>query len=310
MTAEGCTPRRLCHRGLLYRGVPEYLDALAAFVEEGLQAGEPVMVAVPGSKGNAIHDRVKHEGTYFVDMAELGRNPGRIIPAVEEFLEHHYDQPSRFVGEPIWVGRSAGEIAEATRHEALINVAFADRPMTILCPYDGEALPTGVLDGLWRTHPEVHDAGLSKRSREYGDPSSVYADEDWPLSDRPAGVEVRPFQSDNDLSNLRVLVQQFGWRAGLSVDRVDDFVLAVSEVAGNSVRHGGGRGDLSLWRNDEGAVICEIRDAGHITDPLAGRHAPGPDLDVTGLWLVNQLCDLVEIRSGPVGTRVRLTLVS
>ncbi len=243
-------------------------------------------------------------------MAELGRNPGRIIPAVQEFLQQHQGQPARFVGEPIWLGRRAGEIAEATRHEALMNVAFADRPVTILCPYDGDALPSGVLDGLWRTHPEVLCAGLSELSRAYRDPSSVYADEAWPLSHRPPGVEVRSFHSDTDLSDLRVWVQHFGWRSGLPVDRVDDLVLAVSEVAGNSVRHGGGRGDLSLWCDDEGAVVCEIRDAGYITDPLAGRHAPGPDLDVTGLWLVNQLCDLVEIRSGPGGTQVRLTLAS
>jgi anti-sigma regulatory factor (Ser/Thr protein kinase) len=244
-------------------------------------------------------------------MAELGRNPGRIIPAVEEFLQQHPGRPARFVGEPIWSGRSAGEIAEATRHEALINVALADRPVTVLCPYDGNAVPASALDGLWRTHPEVMHGGLSEPSRTYGDPSVVCADGAWPLSPRPAGVEVRPFHSDTDLADLRVWVQQFGWAAGLSVDRVDDLVLVVSEVAGNSVRHGGGRGDLSLWWcDDQSAVICEIRDAGHITDPLVGRHAPGPDHDVTGLWLVNQLCDLVEVRSGPGGTRVRLTLAS
>jgi anti-sigma regulatory factor (Ser/Thr protein kinase) len=293
----------------LYRGIPEYLNALTAFVDEGLQAGEPVMVALPGSKGDAVHDRVNFEGTFFVDMAELGGNPGRIIPAVEEFLQQHPGRPARFVGEPIWSGRRAAEIAEATRHEALINLALADSPVTVLCPYDGDAVPAGALDCLWRTHPEVTDAGFSEPSPTYGDPTEVCADGAWPLSARPTGVEVRQFHSESDLANIRVWVQQFGWRAGLSVDRVDDLVLAVSEVAGNSIRHGGGRGDLSLWW-DEGAVICEIRDAGHITDPLVGRHAPGPDHDVTGLWLVNQLCDLVEIRSGSGGTQVRLTLVA
>jgi hypothetical protein len=51
-----------------------------------------------------------------------------------------------------------------------------------------------------------------------------------------------------------------------------------------------------------------VRDQGEITDPLVGRYPPGPDLDVNGLWLVNQLCDLVQIRSGPDGTYVRLTI--
>jgi anti-sigma regulatory factor (Ser/Thr protein kinase) len=310
MTPECSNSGGLSHRALLYRGMPEYLDVVAAFVEEGLQAGEPVMVVVPGPNAAAVRDRLCRDGTYFVDMAELGRNPGRIIPAVQEFLQQHQGRRARFVGEPIWSGRGDDEIAEASRHEALINVALARLPLTALCPYDGNALPASVLDDLWRTHPEVAHGGRSELSRAYGDPTDFYRDDAWPLTPRPPGVETRQFHSDTDLADLRIRVQHFGWAAGLSVDRVDDLVLAVSEVAGNSVRHGGGRGDLSLWRNDEGAVVCEVRDAGHIADPLAGRHAPGPDHDVTGLWLVNQLCDLVEIRSGPDGTQVRLTLTS
>jgi 1,4-alpha-glucan branching enzyme len=69
---------------------------------------------------------------------------------------------------------------------------------------------------------------------------------------------------------------------------------------------GGGYGVLCVWGNREGAVVCEVRDAGQITDPLVGRQAPGPD--VNGLWQVNQLCDLVEIRSGRAGPQVRLTM--
>jgi hypothetical protein len=37
-------------------------------------------------------------------------------------------------------------------------------------------------------------------------------------------------------------------------------VLAVDEVATNSLRHGGGRGTLRIWR-DADAVVCEVRDA-------------------------------------------------
>jgi hypothetical protein len=41
--------------------------------------------------------------------------------------------------------------------------------------------------------------------------------------------------------------------------------------------------------------------------PLADRERPLPDLSAPrGLWLANQLCDLVQIRSLPEGTVVRL----
>ena len=55
------------------------------------------------------------------------------------------------------------------------------------------------------------------------------------------------------------------------------------------------------------AVVCEVRDGGHIDAPLVGRERPSLERPGgRGLWLVNQLCDLVQIRSFPTGTVVRL----
>ena len=94
--------------------------------------------------------------------------------------------------------------------------------------------------------------------------------------------------------------------AGLDAARTADLVLAVDEVATNSLRHGGGRGTLRIWQ-DADALVCEVRDAGRIEDPLAGRVRPPLDRDGgRGLWLVNQLCDLVQLRTLPTGAVVRL----
>lgn len=79
------------------------------------------------------------------------------------------------------------------------------------------------------------------------------------------------------------------------------------ELASNSVRHGGGSGQLILWARTPHAV-CEVRDAGLITDPLVGRRRPGFRLEHggAGLWTANQLCDLLLIHSTPAsGTAVR-----
>jgi len=85
-----------------------------------------------------------------------------------------------------------------------------------------------------------------------------------------------------------------------------DLVLAVNEVATNSVRHGGGAGTLTLWR-DEDMVLCDIRDTGRFSEPLIGRVQPTPEPGGGyGLWVVNQVCDLVQIRSGDDGNVVRL----
>ena len=56
-----------------------------------------------------------------------------------------------------------------------------------------------------------------------------------------------------------------------------------------------------------GALVVEVRDAGRIADPLVGRQLPSWDaVGGRGLWLANQLCDLVQIRSSDTGTVVRI----
>jgi anti-sigma regulatory factor (Ser/Thr protein kinase) len=84
----------------------------------------------------------------------------------------------------------------------------------------------------------------------------------------------------------------------------------VNEIASNSLLHGGGRGVLRVWRQGR-RVVCEIRDRGRLDDPLADRDLPSPESTVgRGLWIANQLCDLVQIRSFPTGTVVRLHMAS
>ena len=64
-----------------------------------------------------------------------------------------------------------------------------------------------------------------------------------------------------------------------------------------------------MWRDGE-ALVCEVSDDGWITDPLAGSHPDSDHWDGGhGLRIANELCDLVELRSGPWGTTVRLHIL-
>jgi len=88
--------------------------------------------------------------------------------------------------------------------------------------------------------------------------------------------------------------------------KVQDFILAVSEVSTNSLRYGGGRGVARVWTNGATSVF-EIRDEGVIDRALAGRIRPTPGQPSGyGLWLANQVCDLVQIRTFDSGSVVRL----
>jgi anti-sigma regulatory factor (Ser/Thr protein kinase) len=108
-----------------------------------------------------------------------------------------------------------------------------------------------------------------------------------------------------DLSRVRAVVLKHAREAGLLEARASDLVLAVSELAGNTLRHTRSGGTLTVWRVP-GELVCEIHDQGTITDPLAGRRRPAPGtLGGQGLWLVHQVCDQVELHSGEGGTTVR-----
>ncbi len=127
-------------------------------------------------------------------------------------------------------------------------------------------------------------------------------------SPAPAG-EVRELAFDiRALAALRHAIAGWADEAMVHSASAEDLVLAVNELASNSVRHGGGRGTLRYWREAQ-ALVCEVHDAGHIEDPHVGRTRPGPEAHSgRGLWLVNQLCDEMQIRSSCSGTVVRVKM--
>jgi len=114
------------------------------------------------------------------------------------------------------------------------------------------------------------------------------------------------FVYTTNLSEVRALAEKRARVAGLPDDRVADFVIAVSEVAGNTVRHAKSPGSVEIW-SDGDEIVCEIRDDGVIADPLAGREPPPPEANGGhGLWLVYQVCDRVELHSDKDGTVIRM----
>ncbi|GAA2410684.1 anti-sigma factor RsbA family regulatory protein [Streptomyces glaucosporus] len=305
-------PEPFVHPALFYRTSEEYLAGVGGFVTAALDAGDPVLVAVPGPRLGLLREylgagKSPADRLTLVDMTEFGRNPGRILAGLRDFADRHAGRPARIVGEPIWARRSPAEVVEATRHEALINAAFTGRTATILCPYDTAALPPAVRDGACRTHPVLWEGGTERPSPHYAGPAAVNADCDaLPLAPAPAGARTVVFAA-GDLGEVRHHADSWAHEAGLDAPRRGDFVLAVAEAAANSIAHGGGRGTLSLWA-DRTSCVAQISDRGRLTDPLAGRRRPTLDSadGGRGLWMMHQLCDLVESRATADGLTLRL----
>ena len=302
------------HEALLYAGGDDFLRSTARFIRDGIEAGEPTLVVVSAAKIDRLRDELGRDadGTVvFADMAGVGANPGRIIPAWQDFVDAHPDPTVRLrgIGEPVWAERDAATLLECQRHETLLNVAFgAGRPWWLLCPYDTETLAAEVITEAERSHPFVTDERGGRRSATYGG-VQAFSSLDAPLDAPPAGARTRSF-TWGSLAALRTATSAEAARAGLLSSRIADLVLAVNEVATNSLSHGGGEGRMRVWHGDR-SVVCEVSDAGHMDRPLVDRQRPGADpREPRGLWLANQLCDLVQLRSSRSGTTVRLHMLA
>ena len=213
MDVAGSTGSGLQHLALFYRDTDEYLSAVAAFVSGFATRAEPSFIAIPGR----LHAKLRHAlpvaaPVAFADMCDFGRNPARILPAVQAFIESAAGEPSIFVGEPIWPGRSPAETCEATRHEALINLAFAGAATTIICPYDATRLPREVIADARRTHPQVTTPdGPPERSLAFAGPGLMPPACDRPLAPVPAGAHTVSYRLG--LRELRLLIADYAQRA-------------------------------------------------------------------------------------------------
>jgi anti-sigma regulatory factor (Ser/Thr protein kinase) len=298
------------HEALFYAGARDFVRQLAPFVRDGVAAGEPVLVMVTADKIELLRTELGEDAGHvlFADMAEAGRNPGRIISAWSDFAAANAASGARMrgIGEPIWAGRSPEELVECQHHESLINLAFDHVDgFRLVCPYDTSALPPDVIEEARRSHPLVLDGELQACDAYRGLAAIVPAS--GPLAP-PRGPSVEMGFQQTSIEAVRRIVAAEAEQAGLSRERTADLVLAANEAATNSVRHGGGEGVVRLWR-DDGAFVCELRDRGRIDQPLVGRTRPESRVaGGHGLWLAHQLCDLVQLRSRRSGTVVRLRM--
>ncbi|OZM78125.1 sensor histidine kinase [Pseudonocardia sp. MH-G8] len=298
---------RFAHPALFYRGEDAYLAGTLPFVRDGLAAGDPVAVAVPRPNLSLLRTALGDaaQDVLLLDMSEVGRNPGRILAEVlHAAADRHPDRHVRIIGEPIWPGRTTLEYPACVQHEALINLSFRGRHVTVLCPYDAEGLDAAVLADAAQTHPLLIEDGGRRASSTYA-PERAVSRMNTALPEPPA----RPFDFDASLLGAARRIAAAGAEhAGLSEDRVDDFVLGIGELTANSIQHGGGRGTLHVWVED-GMLAGEVRDSGRFDDPLAGRRRP-PDTSLggRGLQVVHHIADLVRTHVGPHGTTTRLYL--
>ena len=207
------------HEALLYADQDAFLAGTVPFLEEGLRGGERMLVALGADRIAALMAALERgaDCVRFADMAHVGANPARIIPIWRDFVAGREDDaPARTIGEPIWAGRSAAELVECQRHEALLNLAFATTPdFRLLCPYDTAALPAAVIAEARRSHPHVTVGHNRAPSAAYPGLPAITEPFASPLPAPPQTAERYGFDA-HGLPCLREVVAAHATLAGLT----------------------------------------------------------------------------------------------
>ena len=297
------------HEAMFYRGDEDFLSGLVPFIREGLERDEMVVVAEPRARLTLVRDGLGDDAdaVRFLEMEQIGRNPATIIAAWAAALEEQTaaGRTLRGIGEPAWYGRREVELVECQLHELLLNRAFDDGPAWRLrCPYAEQLLPRSVCHGALEAHP-IRSTAVDRQSSDEFVPGGDAAAFAAPLP-QPREAVLRGTYQAGDVPATRRTVAQYARTVGLSDEQVEALELAASELATNSIRHGGGSGTVAMWMQD-GAAVVEFSDSGHVADPLTGRRTPTfEQVGGRGLYLVHQVCDLVQVRSSARGTTVRI----
>lgn len=107
---------------------------------------------------------------------------------------------------------------------------------------------------------------------------------------------------------MRSEIHDIAIRAGFA-ERAGDVAIALTELVANAQEHGEPPFLVDAWW--DGRLVIEVsnRGAGLDDDSIWRRQPPRPDeVRGRGLWLVRNLVDVVDIRSGAERTVVRVEL--
>ena|SRR5688572_10602113 len=124
--------------------------------------------------------------------------------------------------------------------------------------------------------------------------------------DPAASGDGMAYARPDDLTTVRAFVRDRALTLGLPARRADLLMLAVSELATNTLQHAGGGGRVRIWA-ETGRVVCDVEDHG-AARPFGRGMPPADSVRGRGLAIVEHVGDDVATSTGPDGTRVRIGL--
>jgi anti-sigma regulatory factor (Ser/Thr protein kinase) len=297
----------LRHNALVYSSEDEYLARAVPFLREGIEAGEGAIVAHTKPGMAMMREALGSDAAdvTFVDVSATYTRPARTLAAYHAvYAEQLARTPTLRAVADVQFGPDPAEWDLWTGYEAVFNRSFGHLPAWVLCSYNANGTPDPVIEGVWQTHPEVVADGSWTTSDHYEEPDRLLRR----IAPEPAPLEhLRSIPFGRGPDELRERLAPELAAEGVAAARALDMLLAVTEVADNAIRHGGGIRDIRAGRA-AGRFVCEVVDRGSgFDDPVAGYLAPRDGLGA-GLWVARQLTWQIDFLRAPAGFTTRIWL--
>ncbi len=297
----------LRHNAFVYESQEEYVTRSVAFLREGLEAGEGAIVANTRPGLAAMREALGPDAAQvtFVDVSSAYTRPARMLAAHNKVMAEQLRKTTSLRGvADVLYGPDPGEWDLWTGYEAVINRSFRHLPAWVVCTYNVNGLPDPVLDGVWRTHPEVVAGDAWTTSDRYEQPDHLLR-RITPLPEQLSDLRSIPFR--RDLEQFRERLARELAAENVAEAKALDMLLAATEIATNAMVHGGGVEEVRVGRSD-GRFVCEIIDRGPgFDDPAAGYLAPRAGVG-SGLWVARQLTWQIDFFESPRGFTARISL--
>ncbi|HZG92958.1 MAG TPA: ATP-binding protein [Pseudonocardia sp.] len=302
-------PRGARHEAVAYHSTTDLAARIAPRIAEATAAGDPVLAVVDLDVRKALVHELGDaaRGVRFDEPAIVHALPAFTVAARWARTNRRITTPD---GRALVVGQRLEDLPGCgpthwARLDIGLDVATAHLPITVLCPF-----PAGSPQELVHaTHPWVESSAGVAAGQGYRPPKEAVLDfPPPPPPDLGRPVAHRPFDLTG-LAEVRGTVTAVAGASGMDPEDVADLVLAVNELASNSIEHGPGAGLLRMWDRPEGITV-EVADGGHMHVPFPGLTLPPPEGERgRGLWLVSELCDVLQVWSDEeLGTVIRVRI--
>jgi anti-sigma regulatory factor (Ser/Thr protein kinase) len=297
----------LRHNAFVYESQDEYLMHAVPFLEAGLEAGEGAIVAHTKPGIAMMREALGSDAAdvTFVDVSSAYTRPARTLAAYHRVYSEQLAKTAtlRAVAD-VQFGPDPREWDLWTGYEAVFNCSFGHLPAWVLCSYNANGAPDPIIDGVWRTHPEVVDRNTWTTSALYEDPDQLLRR----ITPHPEELpDLRSIPAGPDAEQIRERLAPELTAAGVGEAKTVEMLLAATEIATNALQHGHGIEDVKVG-TAHGRFVCEVIDRGPgFDDPTAGYLAPREGIGA-GLWVARQLTWQIEFFQSPRGFTTRIWL--